>query len=264
MSRIVLRTPPDSVDRYGRAIYLDTAATDVRAQTNELIEHAAAEGYTGTVGMALYGAVRTALLGSANPPLDLLEIGGGDGFFFDQVRDLVHSYANVEPADLDLDAAARARLADDRYQCVRCSAERLPFTDGSFDAALAVASLDHVPDVDAALVELARVLRPGGSLIVQLNNRRSWWKVLLSRTSLVRKREAAIAREHYIQWSLGELQARLAAHFEIIHARTITYAPFVPVIWRPLLAIADVVGPLILPGRGANSIVIGRCRAASG
>jgi arsenite methyltransferase len=39
----------------------------------------------------------------------------------------------------------------------------LPVKDGSFDAALCVQVLEYVPDATAALVEMRRVLRPGGS-----------------------------------------------------------------------------------------------------
>jgi SAM-dependent methyltransferase len=45
-------------------------------------------------------------------------------------------------------------------------AQSLPYEDGSFDAAFLVSVLGEVPDQDAALRELARVLRPGGRLVV--------------------------------------------------------------------------------------------------
>jgi SAM-dependent methyltransferase len=48
-------------------------------------------------------------------------------------------------------------------------AQALPFADGSFDAALAAWMLYHVPDLDRALAELARVLRPGGRLVAVTN-----------------------------------------------------------------------------------------------
>ena len=54
-------------------------------------------------------------------------------------------------------AAATATVAD---------ATRLPFPDASLDAVIAAEILEHVPDDTAALAEIARVLRPGGTLAV--------------------------------------------------------------------------------------------------
>jgi SAM-dependent methyltransferase len=45
-------------------------------------------------------------------------------------------------------------------------ATRLPFADGSFDRIIASEVLEHVPDDGAAFAELARVLRPGGTIAV--------------------------------------------------------------------------------------------------
>jgi SAM-dependent methyltransferase len=54
-------------------------------------------------------------------------------------------------------AAATALAAD---------ATRLPFPDGAFDAIIAAEILEHLPDDAAALTEIARVLRPGGTVAV--------------------------------------------------------------------------------------------------
>jgi SAM-dependent methyltransferase len=51
--------------------------------------------------------------------------------------------------------------------------QELPFRDGVFDCALAAWMLYHVPDLDQALRELRRVLRPDGRLVAVTNSERS-------------------------------------------------------------------------------------------
>ncbi len=53
-------------------------------------------------------------------------------------------------------------------QSVNGDATRLPFPDNSFDRVLASEVLEHIPDDDAAFAELARVLKPGGTMAVTI------------------------------------------------------------------------------------------------
>lgn len=65
--------------------------------------------------------------------------------------------ATSRPQPSDLPGRATFRLAD---------AMELPFTDGSFDGAYAIESLMHMKDREAATGHIARVLRPGGRLVI--------------------------------------------------------------------------------------------------
>jgi SAM-dependent methyltransferase len=47
-----------------------------------------------------------------------------------------------------------------------CDLDALPFADTSFDAALSIVTLEHLPEPGAALREMARVLRPGAPLLI--------------------------------------------------------------------------------------------------
>lgn len=55
--------------------------------------------------------------------------------------------------------------------------QALPFPDGTFDAALAMHMLYHVPDIPAAVRELRRVIRPGGTLYAFTNSERAQWEL---------------------------------------------------------------------------------------
>jgi ubiquinone/menaquinone biosynthesis C-methylase UbiE len=58
---------------------------------------------------------------------------------------------------------------------VAADVRHLPFRDGAFDGVLSTSTLDHFDDpaeIDVALAELRRTLRPGGALVVTLDNAR--------------------------------------------------------------------------------------------
>ena len=60
-----------------------------------------------------------------------------------------------------------AELPDEaRGSCVNGDGTRIPFPDGTFDRVIAAEVLEHIPDDSAAIAELARVLRPGGTIAV--------------------------------------------------------------------------------------------------
>jgi SAM-dependent methyltransferase len=84
-----------------------------------------------------------------------LEIGCGRGAF----QDLVPDYTGV-----DLSPTAGGHL---RKPFVCSDATRLPFADHTFDAAWSITVLEHVPDPQAALEEMRRVLKPGGFLFLK-------------------------------------------------------------------------------------------------
>ena len=77
----------------------------------------------------------------------------------------VVSVAAVDPSDVGWKLAGK-RLAESAVPVRRSGldGQRLPFEDNSFDAALSTWTMCTIPDLVAALQELRRVLRPGGSL----------------------------------------------------------------------------------------------------
>jgi SAM-dependent methyltransferase len=195
------------------------------------------------------------------PPTDYDQFGRP--YFGDRLQvkglataDGVRSYVNVEPDPVGSEGAPR--LANPKYQIVCCSAEAIPLPDLTFDAVISLASLDHIPDTSRALAEIHRLLRRGGHVFVVMNNRGSWWKRALASTPYWRRREARIAREHFIQWTVADMLGALARHSTVVVATSTTFVPFVPRVSRWLLPAADRIGAIVAPALGGNMIVVAR------
>ncbi len=95
----------------------------------------------------------------------VIEPGFGSGLNVPFYPAAVTSVTAVEPADLGWKLAA-GRLAAARVPVDRAGldGQRLPFPENSFDTALSTWTMCTIPDIDAALAELRRVLVPGGTL----------------------------------------------------------------------------------------------------
>ena len=99
-------------------------------------------------------------------PLDrkaILDIGCGAGHLSRALSGDGASVTGIDPGEA---ALAKARRAVPAARFEAASAEALPFPEAAFDGAVMLNSLHHVPDPAAALAEAARVLRPGGRLVV--------------------------------------------------------------------------------------------------
>jgi ubiquinone/menaquinone biosynthesis C-methylase UbiE len=120
-----------------------------------------------------YQLVREKIGGVAG--LRVLEVACGRGGF---VRELARSGAYVTGCDFSFSAlrVAHAKLDDARAHSstaatlVHGDAQCLPFADASFDLIVSCETIEHLPDVHAAIREMHRVARPGGKLFLTTPN----------------------------------------------------------------------------------------------
>jgi SAM-dependent methyltransferase len=134
------------------------------------------------------------------PGARVLDAGCGSGRTLQELVD----YGDVSGIELNTEAAALARgraLGDVEVGRL----EELPWEDGTFDLITCLDVIEHVPDDTAALVELRRVCRPGGWLLVTVPAYQALWS---------RHDEA---NHHYRRYSRAALRAAAgAAGWELV------------------------------------------------
>lgn len=97
----------------------------------------------------------------------VLDVGCGVGWAAHLASERGAVVTGLDFSETALDLAART-VAGPGW--VQGDGGRLPFTDASFDRLLSFGSLEHFPDVPAALAEVHRVLRPGGRAVLVVPN----------------------------------------------------------------------------------------------
>jgi SAM-dependent methyltransferase len=103
---------------------------------------------------------------AAARPRRVLEVGGGEGELAERIiKQLGVDLVGIDQSEAMVEVQ-RSKGIDARVGDV----QSLPFADGEFDVAVAAWMLYHVADLDRGLAELARVLKPGGTLVAVTND----------------------------------------------------------------------------------------------
>ena len=124
----------------------------------------------------------------------LIEVGAGFGRLADEYTGY-HSVVLFDSSQALLDAARERLGADPKLEFVLGDANALPFPDASFDAVVCVRVAHHFADPPKVFAEFARVLRPGGVLVLEFANKRHLKSVL--RYVLRRQRWSPFSPEPY-------------------------------------------------------------------
>ncbi len=95
----------------------------------------------------------------------VLDVGCGTGSLSFALAEAanVATVAGIDQAGVYV-SFARSRTNDPRFGFQQADARALPFPDASFDRAFSMLVLQFIPDVDRAVAEMSRVVRPGGTV----------------------------------------------------------------------------------------------------
>ena len=157
------------------------------------------------------------LLAMADPQ-SLLDVGCGEGV-------LTHKWAarvapgrvvGIDLEDPVIQAEWEQRQAPNlEYRIMK--AEKLPFADREFDVAAAIEVLEHVPDPEHTVAQMARVAR-GGHVLVSVPREPLWRGLNMARGAYVR--DLGNTPGHVNHWSKQSFVRLLARHGEVIERRS--------------------------------------------
>ena len=142
--------------------------------------------------------------GVLETPADVLEIGTGMGTLLHRLHERGHRVTGVERRQEFIEQAL-AHYGP--LSITRVEGTALPFADKSFDTVVSFDVFEHIRDSDAHLREVIRVLRDGGSYLIQTPNK---WTNAAFET--IRWRGLGWRDDHCSLHSLGELIARFRRH----------------------------------------------------
>ena len=147
---------------------------------------------------------RLRALGAPRKGARLLDLGAAYGFAVDEARTLGWCAVGLEVSPA---AARRASEALRAAVVAVGDAQHVPFADDCFDVVTLWDVLEHLPEPHAAMAELARVLRPGGRLVLTTGDVGS----LAARVSSVHWHLYTLP-EHVVFYSREGLRRLLTAH----------------------------------------------------
>jgi SAM-dependent methyltransferase len=130
----------------------------------------------------------------------LLDLGCGVGHSFDLL-------APRETVGVDIDPGA---LEGQDRETVVADMREIPFDDGSFDSVLSVHSVEHVPDPERVIAEVARVLGPQGIAVFVTPNRLTFGRP-----------DEIIDPFHFIEFDAPQLEALCRGGFREVETRGI-------------------------------------------
>jgi SAM-dependent methyltransferase len=117
-----------------------------------------------------------------------------------------HAHHHIEPRSVGVDFDFGALVGQGR-PTVRADMRRLPFRAGRFGAVACIHAIEHVPDPERAVAEVARAVRPGATVVFVTPNRLTFGKP-----------DEVIDPYHYIEFDSDQLAALCTPFFRRVES----------------------------------------------
>ena len=143
--------------------------------------------------------------GLVGPSTDTLEIGTGTGAL---LHTLLQRGCRIQGVEMNDELIAQGQRWFGPLPIQTVGGIALPFPDASFDVVISFDVFEHIPDSDAHIREVRRVLRPGGSYLMQTPNK--WTNVVFE--TIRWKSFTRFRVDHCSLHTLAELRSRFARH----------------------------------------------------
>lgn len=183
-------------------------------------------------------------------PETALDLGCGTGIYSIELAKRGMDVTGVDDSEEMLNRAKiKAEAEGVRIRFMKADALALPFPDASFDLALSVSALCFMKDPQGAIIEMRRVLKPGGKIVIGSLNRWSPWAFLRRVNGLFR--ETIYSRASFT--TPRELESALArAGFEGVRVKAcLFFLPVNCVLYLKTSAVQERLGNALAPGTGA-------------
>lgn len=149
-------------------------------------------------------------------PASLLDVGCGEGVLVERwARRIPGRVVGIDLDDPQLHAEwAKRQVGNLEYRVMK--AENLPFADGEFAVATAIEVLEHVPDPEHTVAEMARVAC--GHLLVSVPREPLWRALNMARGAYLK--DLGNTPGHLNHWSKRAFVSLLSKHGTVVEARS--------------------------------------------